>query len=76
MTSKAWAWLNITSEKEIDMTDTMTNTAVESTLEHSTGRRQLLGTTLAMATGVGLVFLLAEHANADRLAGHVITPAR
>ena len=58
------------------MTDTMRNTAVESTLEHRTGRRHLLGSTLAMVTGVGLQSLLAEQANADPLAGHVITPAR
>ena len=58
------------------MTDTTNQAAAEPTLEHRTGRRQLLGATLAMATGVGLQSLLTERAVADQHAGQVITPTR
>ena len=58
------------------MTDTMKKAAGESTLEYRTGRRQLLGSTLAIATGVGLQPLLADQAIADQNAGHVPTRAR
>ena len=58
------------------MPDTMTTAAGESTLEYRAGRRQLLGSTLAIATGVGLQPLLADYAVADQNAGHVPTPAR
>ena len=50
--------------------------AAEPTVEHRNSRRRLLGTTLAMATGVGLQSLLAKNAVADQHAGHVITPTR
>ena len=77
MTSKAWAWLNITSEEESEMTEnTLQKTTDKSTVVLRNGRRRLLGTTLAMATGVGLQSLLADQAIADQHAGHVITPIR
>ena len=56
--------------------NTLQKTADKSTVELRNGRRRLLGTTLAMATGVGLQALLADQAIADQHAGHVTTPIR
>ena len=59
------------------MTDnSVKKSAAESIVEQRNGRRRLLGTTLAMATGVGLQSLLADQAVADQRAGPVITPTR
>ena len=58
------------------MIDKMIKTLAETGFEHRTERRQLLGTTLAMAAGLGLQSLLADNAVADQNAGNVINPAR
>ena len=56
--------------------NTLQKTTDKSTVVLRNGRRRLLGTTLAMATGVELQSLLADQAIADQHAGHVITPNR
>ena len=59
------------------MTDnSMKATTAGPTVEHRNGRRQLLGTTFAMATGLGLQSLLANQAVADQRAGHAVTLTR
>ena len=59
------------------MTDnSVKKTAAEAIVEQRNGRRRMLRTTLAMATGVGLQSLLTDRAVADQHAGNVITPNR